>query len=251
MKTIIKKELRWRWLLISAAVLFLLSFFLIPYTDWDAIAFMVIAVLASVFWVFLVIYLIYCFPLLRDLRWLKKNNMEDIAQDIDMTRPLSNGKKCKLYCGKRAMICTAPCHVIPYSRIGWVYIYKQTAYGMTVEQSIVISTRDGQKHSITGTVEECQFLLANYIVPQSPDVVIGYGKEQSQQFMSRNPQAAKRHNIKLLILGIVLLLWGIALLGLCIVNYANIKLPAFLHVAALLIPGGIIVYKHAKNLTQK
>ena len=238
MEKVKRKELVWRWIFIVTVVLFALSFTLIPSSGTDSI--MLIMPVGALIWVFGLIYFINHFPLLSNLRRLEERNLSYVLDDISTEKPLCPTKKCKLFCGKYAFLCTAPSRVIPYSDIAWVYIEKKTMYGaITIEQSIVIYCKDNKKYTISGTMEECQMLLEQYILPQNQDVVLGFGKAQEQEYLRRNPQAVQSRNKTKFVWGIILLVIGVLLTTICIINYP-VEIGGYVLVAAAYISGIIL-----------
>jgi hypothetical protein len=236
------KEMKWRVLAIVSVVVLALSFISIIFMGIEAL--FIIAPFSVVTWTFGVIYFVQYFPLIGNLRWLNQIEKANVADDIQDENRLS--KKSKVYCGNFALVCTNPCVVIPYSEIAWIYIYKQTMYGViTTQQSTIIYCKNGKKFTISATPEEAKWLLAQYIIPQSPDVVIGFGAEQKKEYLSRNPQAMQKSKRAKAVWGIVLLVLG-ALMGVaCVVNHP-VEIPAYILTAAALV-GGIILLMIGKR----
>lgn len=237
MEILKNKEKKWRLAALILVVVFALSFITIPFLGIASL--LLISPLGFAVWSIGLIYLIQYFPLIPNLRKLERIGKSNVADDISANNRLS--PKSKLYCGAFAIACTNPCIVIPYSEIAWIYIYKQTAFGaVTTYQSAIIYCTDGTKYSISATPDEAQQLLNKYIIPQSPNVVVGYGSEQKKLFLSRNPQAVQAQNKVKFVWGVVLLLLGALMVFACVINHP-VAIPAYILTAAALIGGTILL----------
>ena len=159
-------------------------------------------------WISGVIYLASYMPFTSSIKWLKKKGMENIAEDIILERPTL--PRSKIYCGQRALFCKKPCAIIPYSEIAWVHLYERRAYGIAVEKAVIVYTKDGKKFSLNSNADEFQWLLENYIVKISPNIIIGYGAEQKARYKQINPQSAEAGKKVKRIWGIVLMCIGAA-----------------------------------------
>ena len=164
--------------------------------------------LANALWISGVIYLASYIPFTSSVKWLKEKGMENVADDIILERPTL--PRSKIYCGQRALFCKKPCAIIPYSEIAWVHLYERRAYGIAVEKAVIVYTKDGKKFSLNSNADEFQWLLENYIVKHSPNLIIGYGAEQKARYKQLNPQSAEAGKKVKRIWGIVLMCIGAA-----------------------------------------
>ena len=237
MEKLRKRETFWRWAAIVTVIAFVLSFLAISSLGSKALGLLFLSGLAT--WISCIVYFAKYFPLTRNLRWLESKGMTGVTQDIDWENPMS--AKSKIRCGSQALACTNPCVAIPYSEIAWIYLHKSTMYGaITVEQSTIICCKDGTKYNIAMTPEEGKWLLDRYIIPQSPQVVIGYGEEQKAQYLNRNPYAAQVKSKAKFTWGVVLLVIGAVETVACVVN-RSVGLLGYLPALAMIAAGVILV----------
>ena len=158
---------------------------------------------ANALWFSCVMYCVHYMPFVRSVKWLKTNNMENITDDIILETPTL--PRSKIYCGRRALFSKKPCVILPYSEIAWVNLYERSAYGIAVEKAVIVHTKDGRKISLKSNATEFQWLLDHHIIPNSPNIVIGYGHEQEEKYKQLNPQSVQeRKRVKRV--------WGIALM---------------------------------------
>ena len=176
----IKTEKIFRFVTIGLLIMFVVSLFIVSHIDVKTPE-LIIVFLVTAMLVCTLIYFGLFFPFLRNLRWLRKNGIENISHDINLNKPTL--PRSKIYCGERALLTKRPCLLIPYNEMGWVYIYKKYTNGFLTERSFIIYTKDKHKFSLAFDDEdEIRWLLNNYIIKNSPDVIIGYGKEQKERY---------------------------------------------------------------------
>lgn len=111
--------------------------------------------------------------------------------------------RSKICCGQRAFLCKKPLVVIPYGEIAWVYTYEQGSEDIVVK-TIVVYTKDGRKFSLNSDEYEFKWLLDNYIVNHSLDVIRGCGGEK-KEYLQLNPLATKKDRKVKKILGVILI----------------------------------------------
>ncbi len=136
-----------------------------------------------------VVYLVSYKPAITSVKWLAKKGMENIAEDVSLEKPTL--PESEIYCGRKALCSKKPCLIIPYQEIAWVHLFEQRAYGFTVKKSVVIYTKDGKKFVLKYNDNELKWLLANYIVPNSPNLIMGFGAAQKKRFKELYPNASK------------------------------------------------------------
>lgn len=161
-------------------LLWVASLFLMIKMD-AAACFPVIAVLFVAFWTFGIIYLAVHQPFVSCVKWLRKNAMEHIADDIDLEKPTF--PESKLFCGQRAMYSKKSKVIIPYGKIAWTYLHETRTYGITVERYFVIHTTDRKKFMLKAKLDTYKWLLENRVAVQSPNLIVGFGKVQKKQYL--------------------------------------------------------------------
>ncbi len=149
------------------------------------------AILVLTIPIFTIIYIGVYSQFLNNVKWLKKKGYENITDDIDISNPTL--PKSKIYCGQRAFFSKKPKAIIPYSEIAWVYVKKSKINGISAENHTIIYMNDGKKFTITvhRYEEEFKLLLANYIIKNSPNVILGYGPEQKMKYKKINKNSKK------------------------------------------------------------
>ncbi len=185
--------------------------------------------LSNALWISGVIYLVSYMPFTSSVKWLKSKKMENVADDIILESPTL--PRSKIYCGQKALFCKKPCVIIPYSEIVWVHLHETRAYGIAVEKAVVVYTKDGKKFSLNSNADEFKWLLEHYIIPNSPNIILGYGAEQKARYKQLNPQSAEVGKKVKRIWGIVLMCIGAAFLITMIINIKT----------ADIVPGTIII----------
>lgn len=191
----------------------------------------------NAFWISGVVYYASVHPFMSSTKWLKSMGLQSVADDIVLDRPTL--PQSKIYCGQRALFCKKPCAIIPYAQIAWVHLYERQAYGIAVEKAVIIYTKDGKKFALNSDADEFRWLLENYIIPQSPNIVIGYGAEQKARYKQLNPEAANAGKKVKKIWGIVLMILGAFLLTVGLINQTIIG-PGLVIVLGLLGSGGAL-----------
>ena len=88
----------------------------------------------------------------------------------------------KVYVSTKALFDNQSYLILPYSEVVWVY-KKLTRYqGGNVAQHAIFCARDDKSISLPCTDDQLQKLLAQYVVPQSPNVMIGYSEENQNKY---------------------------------------------------------------------
>ena len=204
----------------------------------------------AVVWILLICGLVYYISFssfMSSMKLLRENGIATVADDINLSNPTL--PKSKIYCGENALFCKKPCAVIPYAEIAWIYLYERKAYGIvTVEKAVIVYTKDGRKYSLRSDVNEFQWLLENYIVKHSPDVVIGYGAEQKARYKQLNPQSSNTGKKVKKICGIVLMCLAVVLLVALIVNIDSAEIiPIVVLIAVFFVSGvGLFLFGNKK-----
>ena len=145
-----------------------------------------VVILNVVAWFILInviIYLRSCYSINRSLKLLKQVDMLDAADDInvdDIKLPES-----KICCGSRAFYSKRNGAIIPYSEVAWVYLRIDKVNGITVSKSVVVFTKTVMQFTLSADKDEFNWLLRNYIIPNSPDVLVGFNKENKKQYKIR------------------------------------------------------------------
>lgn len=198
-----------------------------------------VMLLTTGMWVSVIIYFAVFFPMMSGYKWLESKGLENIADDILLEQPTL--PRSKIYCGQRALFSKKPCSIIPYSEIAWVHLYERRSYGITVEKAVIVYTKDGKKFKLNADADEFKWLLENYIVKNSPNVVIGYGAEQKKRYKDLNPEFAEAGKKVKRTWGIALMCVGAAFLAVAIINIKNVQLvPLSILILALLGTGTIL-----------
>ena len=125
---------------------------------------------------------IYCGMFKRTqkcIKWLELNNKSHYINDIALENPTL--PKSKIYCGSKAFFYKKKWLIIPYDDIIWTYITRTNINGIAVEKLLVMYRRDGFKYQFHMRDNEISDLINMFLIPNSKDLVIGYGEEQRQQ----------------------------------------------------------------------
>ncbi len=231
---------RMKTVLIVVAVLFFCSYFLIPICM--EIAFLPISVFMIALIVCWSVYANKYMQLSKSIKLLQSKGMENIADDIVLDKPTL--PRSKIYCGQKAMFSKKPCLILPYEEIAWVYVHKDNMYGITVSKSVVVHTKSGKHYTLSADIDEFQWLLENYIVKNSVNVIIGYGTEQKQKYKTLFPVVKQASKRKQFICGCVLIPLGVALIVTSTVNGA---IPGIIISAGLIMAGIVLVMAGRKE----
>ncbi len=181
-----------------------------------------IMLLINALWISGVVYLTSFMPFTSSVKWLKSKGMENVADDIILKRPTL--PRSKIYCGQRALFSKKPYAIIPYSEIAWVHLYERRAYGIAVEKAVIVYTKDGKKFSLNSNSDEFKWLLENYIIANSPNIIIGYGAEQKARYKQLNPESAEAGKKVKRIWGIVLMSIGAAFFIALLFTFKNAEI---------------------------
>lgn len=154
--------------------------FLFAATESDAVFGLMMVLTFAAFALYIVFFNSFYNFCLSD-KMLKKNGMENIADDVSLEQPTL--PKSKIYCGKYALCSKKPVLVIPYSEIAWVYVNVQKLYGVvTVSKTVVIACRNGRRFSLKADMDEFQWLLQTYLLKVNPNIIVGFGRDQQKAF---------------------------------------------------------------------
>ena len=132
------------------------------------------------FFICLIVYFTKYFAFTRSVRRLSDLGLEHIADDVNLERPTLF--RSKIYCGEKAFFCKKPYVILPYGDVLWAYLYERRVYGIPVEKSVILFTRYGKKFQINAHPDEFKWMLERYIIPQSPELILGYGGLQAQRY---------------------------------------------------------------------
>ena len=185
MRDIIDKKLK-RGKLYLLLTLVFASFYVFIFFYEDIAMFSLTANLGIVACLF--VYFRYYHQFAKNMKWLSSKFMEGAANDIDLGVPTL--PRSVIYCGKMAFYSDKFNLIIPYEEIIWIYRYLQLVNGIPIRRFFVIRTRDGKKFKLRGNHDEIAWLIANYVAPNSKDVILGHGTEQEQRFKEYMKQAS-------------------------------------------------------------
>ena len=232
----IKSAKVFRISLLVIAVLWIGSFLVMPHLEFEVYYPMVMLLTTAVI-ICGIVYLASYMPFVSSVKWLENKGLENVTDDIILDRPTL--PRSKIYCGQRALFSKKPCAIIPYAQIAWVYLYERRAYGIAVEKAVIIYTKDGKKFALNSNADEFRWLLENYIIVHSPDIVIGYGAEQKARYKQRNPEAANAGKKVKRVWGIVLMILGAFLLTVGLINQTIIS-PGLVIILGILGAGVVL-----------
>lgn len=115
----------------------------------------------------------------KNYEWLLEVADDSILDSFDLenysTRP-------NVYVSPKALFDNDPYLVLPYSKVVWVYKQLINVKGRVVGQNAIFCSKDGKKVSLPCDDEAFQRILLYYVLPQSPDVMIGYSKENLKKY---------------------------------------------------------------------
>lgn len=184
MKKFIDKKVKsariYRIFLLILLLMFVCSFFIIPHVDSD-IPLMVASVSVISLILFSLIYYLLFHLYAYNFKWLIRNGYENIADDIDLTKPTL--PRSGIYCGENALFSKKSKLIMPYSEMAWLYLYRQNLNGINIENSIIINTTDGKCFHLYHKGNEFNWLMVNYIMSKKPDVIVGFGSEQKKRYL--------------------------------------------------------------------
>lgn len=119
-------------------------------------------------------------PLIKSLKFLKRNNMYNEIENINLCE--CNLPKSKIFLGENIFFSKSSNVILPYSEIVWVYIKQTKAFGIaTVDEEVILMCRDGKEFRIRAERNELEILLS-IINKHSSDLILGYGDEQMKQY---------------------------------------------------------------------
>lgn len=219
MQELIQKKLKMAAIFrICIAVLAVVSVVSIPLTgvvDMDVIM-PVVLVSVNALWICALVYFQKTRPFVMGAKRLAECGGENIADDISLDLPTL--PRTQIYCGKRAFYCQKTGVLLPYSEIAWVYKYEKRTNGFVTERAVILRTKDGKSFRLPQLDDEINWLLSNYIIPNSPDLIIGYGAEQKRRYVQLNPDPVMAANKLKRIWGAVLVALGAVLTVVAVVN---------------------------------
>ena len=128
-----------------------------------------------------------------------------------------------------------------------MHLYERRAYGIAVEKAVIVYTKDGQKFILNSNADEFKWLLENYIAPNSPNIVIGYGAEQKARYRQLNPQSVEPVKKVRRIWGIVLMCIGVAFLIAMIVNIKTAEIAPLTILILCSLGAGATLYTMGKK----
>ncbi|MBQ4067613.1 MAG: hypothetical protein IJD22_08215 [Clostridia bacterium] len=198
-------------------------------------------------WIIAAIYFSRVLPFRLCISRLRKNGVEYVTDDININTAAV--PKSKIYCGSLAFYSKKANVIIPYSDVLWAHMYEQRVNGITVEKSCIFYCKGGKKYAVPSTPEEAQWLISQYIIYHSPDLIIGYGKEQQEKYFSRDTAAAKKSTTSNIIWGIILLVMA-ALLTVVAVTGDSVQ-PMGIIVLIVLYGAGLLLVLSNKIFKKK
>ncbi|MGN0572857.1 MAG: hypothetical protein ACI4IX_02850 [Acutalibacteraceae bacterium] len=165
-----------RALLIIALIIFFIIFLLNPNIFNSGLTFLLLAEFPV-----LLIYVVFFKPSVKNIKSMKKREIEDIADDIDLGEP--DLPKTKIYCGDHAMILNNPRVIVPYADIAWIYFSVQVINGIEFAgKQVNLYCKDGTHYTFPASGAEIQELIDEVIVAFSPDLITGFGAEQRREY---------------------------------------------------------------------
>lgn len=181
----------------------------------------------------------------KSVKWLKRNGMEHIADDIVLDTPVF--PKSKTYCGQKAFFSKKSGVILPYAEIVWSHVYVHHT-ARVFEKTLILHTKDGAEFSLDIERDEFLRLLRQYILKHSPDIILGFGAEQELQYRQMYPQPVNKGKKVKKIWGIVLMFLGSMSFISLFVNFESIQttIPMALFTAGLLI-FGVALYRKGKS----
>ena len=177
MRDIIDKKLRRGKIYLFAAIAFSVAIPLFAFFD-DLSVFAPAAII-GITACFFVYFRYYC-QFAKNMKWLNKRFMENVADDISLERPTL--PRSVIYCGQKAFYSDKYNLIIPYEDIIWIYGFIQILYFIPIRKFFVIRTLDGKKFKLRANSDEVTWLIDNRIIQNSPFLIVGHGKEQEERF---------------------------------------------------------------------
>ncbi len=189
---------------IASAITFFASLFLFIRLE-PPYMLMIIAPTNIVFWVCLCIYVAKYRWIVKDYRWLKKNNNEHYIDDIDLER----NKNANIFCGEKAIFSKTPYAIIPYNEITWIHPHKDDP------NSIVIHTTRNTQHQLKIKNLYSYVQLANVIKANNPKVI---DKANAKEVRKEHPELFEREHIIQFVIACILMFAGLGLFLLGAIN---------------------------------
>ena len=235
----LRAELIYRLIIIVLAVLSVAMFFCEPIFGKPAYAIGGVGLYAAL--MALIFYFATAFRALQTRKWLRKNEFEHLLDEAFPPEP--NLKKSKIYCSHNAFVCKRQFAVIPYSEIAWVYMQQQRSYGIPVGRNINVRLKDGKTFVIEANIEEFKYLLSEFILKKSPDVIVGFGDKQREQFAQKYPEFGKKDKRNATATIVIL---GVYVAGMLILSII-LKEPVAVLSAAVMVLTFVMVYARSKK----
>lgn len=175
-KDLIEKKLAKEKVLRFGLIGYLLLFIVVLVMGWDWVLFATIspAIIAAIY------YFARLLPILINAKQMAKKGMDNEAGTILVNKPTL--PRMRVYCGNKALFNKNNHSILPYHQILWVYKYRHYVNGMLVEESIVLKLNTGKTVKLAAADQEFMWLLQNHIGPNSPNLIIGAGKQEAARY---------------------------------------------------------------------
>ena len=122
----------------------------------------------------------------------EERGLSNIADDINLEKPTL--PQSKIYCGKRAFFTREGKAIIMYEDIAWTWLHETIENREVISRSCILYTKDGTQYRFLIDLDEFKWLLENYVIPLSPDVIVGYTAENENRFYETYPHVRKLQN---------------------------------------------------------
>ncbi len=117
----------------------------------------------------------------QNYEWFLRVADESILDSFNID-PKTYSPRPKVYISTKALFDNQPYLILPYSKVVWTYKEVIRYKGGFTSQQAVFCTMDGKKISLACNDEVFQKLLLQYVIPQSPGVMIGYSDENLKKY---------------------------------------------------------------------
>lgn len=109
---------------------------------------------------------------------------EDVMRGIDLKK-MPDLIDSGIYCGDNALFASKEKLFIPYDDFAWTYYMKINLYHLFNAHRAVICFKNAKAIEIKCTREELAYIINKHVIPRSPEVLVGYNKENIKEYRRR------------------------------------------------------------------
>lgn len=228
------------WMIVSFA-LCILSYFFMLYLEFKIYYPLVMCINILVLVNIYVYYMLF-HPFFSSIKLLENEDFDNVFEGFDFEK--YKLPKSKIYYGKRAFFIKKTCVIIPYSQVAWIYF----------EGNFVVRTKDGRKFIFNVDLDEFLWLVDNFIIKYSPNVLKGEGDNKVNKklyFMQNRKTINKRKFKPRIIWGSVLTTFGVFMLTIGLIKHTLTDFGVVLVLSLILGSGVLLMLMAILNANKK